>query len=63
MSLPQVAVASGGDLCNQVAALHWRRPTQCMSVDTVDKETSDPTLAIAQTSCVCSDLQQTRSDR
>ena len=25
----RVAAASGGDLCGQVAALDWRRPTQC----------------------------------
>ena len=26
----QVAAASGSDLCSQVAALDWRRPTQCL---------------------------------
>ena len=36
-------------------------PTNPVSVDTVHKETGDPTAATAQTSCVRSDLQQTRS--
>ena len=34
-----------------------------VSVDTAHKETSDPTAATAQTSCVRSDLQQTKSGR
>ena len=38
-------------------------PTNPVSVDTVHKEMSDPTAATAQTSCVRSDLQQTRSGR
>ena len=38
-------------------------PTNPVSVDTVHKETSDPTAATAQTSCVRSDLQHTRSGR
>ena len=38
-------------------------PTNPVSVDTVHKEMSNPTAATAQTSCVRSDLQQTRSGR
>ena len=38
-------------------------PTNPVSVDTAHKETSDATAATAQTSCVRSDLQQTRSGR
>ncbi len=38
-------------------------PTNPVSVDTVHKEMGDPTAARAQTSCVRSDLQQTRSGR
>ena len=37
--------------------------TKPVPVDTVHKETGDPTAATAQTSCVRSDLQQTRSGR
>ena len=38
-------------------------PTNPVSVDTVHKETGDPTATTAQTSCVRSDLQQTRLGR
>ena len=38
-------------------------PTNPVSVDTAHKEMSNPTAATAQTSCVRSDLQQTRSGR
>ena len=38
-------------------------PTTPVSVDTMHKETSDLAAATAQTSCVRSDLQQTRSGR
>ena len=38
-------------------------PTNPVSMDTAHKETSDPTAATAQTSCVRSDLQQIRSGR
>ena len=62
----QVAAASGS-VCPQrsVQSIRGTRlaPTNPVSVDTVHKETSDPTAATAQTSCVRSDLQQTRSGR
>jgi hypothetical protein len=47
----QVAAASGSDLCSQVAALDWRRPTQCLWTLCIKRRATRPPLQPKRAVC------------